>query len=175
MNATNVTQKDDHVDARKRHILRADLYGQKVIAKSCEGSGRQDKEDHDGTMHGHQLQVVLRGEDTAGGPGFRQKADSWNGIIRPCQVNSHDPGQYQPDVNRHQRECVVLFADHLVIKAEDVLPDEPCRWSVMMNRLSGHIVHGMTLSLFPVIRERLRQPTALPPAASATCRNLPAT
>ena len=119
--------------------------GKEIVAEAGEGSGGQDKEDHDGAVHGHQLQVILGREYAARSSGLGQELESGNGIVRPCQVNPHDPGQYQPDVNRHQREGVILLADHFVIEAEDVLPDEPCGWSMVMDSLSGHIVHEMTL------------------------------
>ncbi len=46
-----------HVEAGEGHVLGADLNRQKEIAESREGRGGQHKEDHDGAVHGHQLQV----------------------------------------------------------------------------------------------------------------------
>jgi hypothetical protein len=53
-----------HVEARKRHVLGAHLDGQEIIAETRQRRGGQHEEDHDGPMHGHQLQVVLWSEDT---------------------------------------------------------------------------------------------------------------
>ena len=54
---------------RERHVLGTHLDGQEVVAETREGRSGQDKEDHDGAVHGHQLQVVLRGEHASRGSG----------------------------------------------------------------------------------------------------------
>ena len=48
-----------HIESRKRHVLRTNLDGKKEIPERRERRRRQHKENHDGAMHGHQLQVVL--------------------------------------------------------------------------------------------------------------------
>ena len=139
-----------HVEVRKRHVFSAYLDRQEVIAETREGSRGQHKEDHDGAVHGHQLQVILGREHAARRAGLGQELKSRNGGVRPRQVNSHDPGQHQPDVNRHQRQRVVLLANDFMVEAEDVLPNEPRRRSVMMNSRCGHVVHGVTPQYSPV-------------------------
>jgi hypothetical protein len=55
-------------------------------------------------------------------------------------MDAHDPGKYHPDQGGEQCQRVILFADNFVVEAEDMLPNEAGRGS-MLHRMCGHIVH----------------------------------
>src|SRR5260370_39200229 len=63
-----------------------------------------------------------------------------NGEASPAQMDAHDPGQHHADQGGEQRQRVILLANDFVVKAENMLPNEAGRSSVL-HRMCGHIVH----------------------------------
>ena len=106
---------------REGHVFRADLDGEKIVAKSREWSGGQNEEDHDGGMHGHQLEIIFRSHDAARSTVRRNRLESRNGGIGPAEVDAHQPGKHHAGDDRDESERVVLQTDDLVVEAEDVL------------------------------------------------------
>ena len=126
------------------HVLGTDLDRQEVVAEGRERSGGKHKEDHDGGVHGHQLQVELRGHHVAGSAVLGQQVQSRDSQIRPAQVEAHEPGEEHPNQHRRQGEPVILLADDFMVEAEDVLADE-AGWRSMLSRVSVRcIVHWVT-------------------------------
>ena len=91
-----------HVEVREGHVFGAYLDGQEEITEGREGSGREHKEDHDGAMHGHQLQVVLRRHHPARGAGFRKQLQAGDRGVVPRQVDAHEPGKKHSDKGGEQ-------------------------------------------------------------------------
>ena len=96
-------------------------------------------------MHGHQLQVIFRRHDVAGGSGLGKQVKPGNREIRPAQVQSHDPGKHHPHKYGHEGQRVVLLADYFVVETEDVLPDETLRRGVVC-RMCRYVVHRIYLN-----------------------------
>ena len=97
---TKVTQNDIMLKCGKRHVLRAHLDGQEIVAKGGEGRCGEHKEDHDGAMHGHQLQIVLGSHYVAGRAILRKQLQSGNRGIGPAQVDAHQPGKKHSNQSR---------------------------------------------------------------------------
>jgi hypothetical protein len=133
-----------HVETGEGHILSAHLDRQEVIAEGSEWRRGQNKKDHDGAVHGHELQVIFRRHDVAGRTVLGKEMQPGNGQIGPAQMQAHDPGEHHPHEYRHQSESVVLLADHLVVEAENVLPNEALRRGMVLRRMCRYIVHGFS-------------------------------
>ena len=116
-----------HVEVGKGHVFRAHLDGQKVIAEGGKGRSGENEEDHDGGMHGHQLQVVLRRHHIPGRAILGKQMQPRNRSVRPSQVDAHQPGKQHADQDRDQGQRVILLADDFVVQAENVLPDKASR------------------------------------------------
>ena len=67
-----------HVEMGEGHVFRAGLDGQKEITEGGEGRGGEHKKDHDGAVHGHQLQVILRRHQIAGCAGLGEQMQAGN-------------------------------------------------------------------------------------------------
>ena len=74
-----------HVEARKRHILRAYLNGKKVISKSSEWRIRENEKDHDGSVHGHEREVVFGRHHAARSAIGREMLQTRNGEAGPSK------------------------------------------------------------------------------------------
>ncbi len=123
--ATKVTQNDIMFSTGKRHVARADLDGQEVIAEAGERRRGQHEEHHDGAVHGHHGEVELR-RHRAAGEARREDLLEHGPLLRgPSQAQAHQHRERHADEHREQRSRKILDSDHLVIHAEDVLPDEP--------------------------------------------------
>ena len=55
--------------------------------------------------------------------------------VRPPQVDAHQPGKHHADEHSGQAQTVILLADHLVIEAKNVFPDETRRRPVVCRRV----------------------------------------
>src|ERR1039458_352695 len=67
----------------ERHVFCAGLDGQEEIAECGERGGGEHEEDHDGAVHGHQLQVILRRHQSI------REAKKWFSV-RPVGSNRHN-------------------------------------------------------------------------------------
>ena len=130
-----------HVEARERHVFRPNLNGQEEIAEGRERRRGEHEEDHDGSVHGHQLQVVFRRHDIAGSAVLGEKVQTRYGETCPPQMQAHDPGEHHADEDRHQGQRVILFADYFVVEAENVLSDKALRRCMVLRRMCRNIVH----------------------------------
>ncbi len=125
-----------HVQDWKRHVRRADLNGQKVIAESALRRRGQHEEHHDGAVHGQQAEI-----------GFRLDLAEQRQIRRrPDHVNAHQQRQEHADKHRGQRQKVILKPDDLVIETEDVFANEAGRGRVGMNRVAVGVVSVVIVS-----------------------------
>ncbi len=124
-----------HVEMRERHVLRAHLNGQKVIAEGREWRRGEHEKHHDRAVHGHQLQVVLRRHHAAGRAVLGEHLQAGNRGIGPAKVDAHEPGKHHAGKRRDQGQSVILLADHLVVQAENVFSDEARRGRVMLRRV----------------------------------------
>src|ERR1700690_2028398 len=98
-----------------------------------------------------------------------------DGQIRPAQVQSHDPRKHHPHEYRQQRQGIVLFANYLVVEAEDVLSDEPLRRGVVY-RMCRYVVHRIYLNPEICLKNSTTYDPAIAalPASSSNCQNPPA-
>ena len=88
-------------------------------------------------------------------------------------MDAHDPGKEHPEQGGDQGQRVILFADDFVVDAEDVLPDEACRGSVM-HFMSRHIVHCAHLKRDGLSRSSgAKTQISLDLSGTAKCRALP--
>ena len=133
-----------HVEVRKGHVFRASLNGQEEVAEGRKGRSSEHKEDHDGSVHGHQLQVIFGRHHVAGSACAREQMQARNREISPAEVNTHEPGKEHSHDRGDQSQRVILLADHFVVNAEDVLPNEAGRSSVL-RCVGRHIVHCVHL------------------------------
>src|SRR5271165_348165 len=99
--ATNVTQNDIMLKCGKGMSC-ASLNGQEEVAEGRKGRRREHKEDHDGSMHGHQLQVVLGGHYVARSACAGKQVQARDREISPAEVNTHEPGKKHPHDRRDQ-------------------------------------------------------------------------
>ena len=114
-----------HVQDRERHVLRADLDRQEVIAESALRRRGQHEEHHDGAVHGQQAEV-----------GFRLDLAEQRQIRRrPDHVDAHQQRQEHADKHRRERQKVILQPDDFVIQAENVFANEAGRGRVSVNRV----------------------------------------
>ena len=125
---------------REGHVFGARLDGQKEIAECGERGGGEHKEDHDRAVHGHQLQVILRRHHVARRAGLGEQVQPGNRETAESQMDAHEPGKDHSDQGGDQGQRVILLADDFVVEAEDVLPNEAGRGSVVY-RMCGHVVH----------------------------------
>ena len=100
----------DHVDIREHHVPGAAHQRDQVVAEAAEEQRRQQVDDHDHAVHGHELQVVGRIDQGEG--------------VRPAELQAHEDGQRQG----HQADAyggdAVLDGDDLGVLAPDVFADE---------------------------------------------------
>src|SRR4029077_9444266 len=91
-------------------------------------------------------------------------------------MDAHDPRQHHACYHSDQSESVVLQADDLMVKAEDILADEACGRSVN-GCVYRHVRHGLCLAMEWHSRPgvALRTTETSWTATSTTSRNLPAT
>ena len=108
-----------HVEVRERHVFRAGLDGQEEIAERGERGSGEHEEDHDGAVHGHQLQVVLRRHHVTRRARLGEQVQPGNGPTAESEVDAHEPGEKHSDQGRDQGQRVILLADHFVVDAED--------------------------------------------------------
>ena len=113
------------------------------MPKAANGRRSKHEEDHDGGMHGHELQVILGRHDVAGRTVGGEEVQAGNGEVGPRQMNAHQPGEEHSDQHSDESQTVILLADDFVVEAEDVLPNEA--GGRMMRCLSVRcIVHRFT-------------------------------
>ena len=79
----------------KSHVRRADLYGEEIISESALRGDRKDEEDHDGTVHGDQREILLGRHDPAGDE--RARAGPAN------QMESHQQREHDAQDNGSER------------------------------------------------------------------------
>ena len=78
-------------------------------------------------MHGEQREIVFRCDDAARSAGFRQQFQAGNSRCRPDEMETHQPGKRHAYANGQETKGIILFSNHLVIKAENVLPEKSFR------------------------------------------------
>ena len=108
-----------HVQNRKGHVGSANLDGQNVVAKSGLRRRGEHHKDHDRAVHGEQRQILLGRDLAALGEGNLQ--------VRPGQMHAHQERKRHPQEHREQGQAPILYADDLVVQAEDVLAN-PSGW-----------------------------------------------
>ncbi len=84
-------------------------------------------------MHGHQGQVLLRGHQ----PALEEKPVRGG----PGQMQAHQEGQDHADEHREQRQAKILDADHFVIDAEHVFPNETGRRVMLLVTAAVFVCH----------------------------------
>ncbi len=110
-----------HVEARKRHILRADLDGEKIVPEAGEGRVGEHEENHERPVHGQQRQIVFGSDHAAGSAGFREQIEPGHLRVRPHKMEPHQPRENHAGEHGHQSEAVILFANNFMVQAEYVL------------------------------------------------------
>ena len=114
-----------HVEARERHVGRADLEGHDVVAEGSDRERHDAHEDHDGPVHRPELVVEL-GRHHA--PRHRVFAEELpDPGKRPPGIGelpAHQHHQAETDQQEDERGQPVLQSDGLVIDGEDVLAPE---------------------------------------------------
>src|SRR6266542_4230656 len=94
-------------------------------------------------MHGHELQILLGRDDSARSSGGRNPLQTGNREVRPNQMNAHEPRQDHANHNCKKSKPVVLFADYLMVYAEDIFANETLRRGVMCE-VRGNVMHVIT-------------------------------
>ncbi len=113
-----------HVEPRERHVRRADLERDQVVAEHAHQERHDGEEHHEGAVHGDQRVVELREQDAARRHRLgKQPAAGHRGSGEPELPADHDGRQaaHREEDQAHQQE---LDADDLVVGRKDVLPDE---------------------------------------------------
>ena len=105
-----VDPEAQHVHVREHHVPGAAHERNQVVAEPAEEQRRQQVDDHDHAVHGHELIIVVRRDEAEG----VREAD-----LQPHQQRQHE--RDEPDADRH---AAVLDRDDLVVLAPDVLLDE---------------------------------------------------
>jgi hypothetical protein len=77
------------------------------------------------------LQVELWRHYIPGRAVLGEQVQTRDRIVRPPQVDTHQPGKDHADDHGDQAQAVVLFADYFVIQAKNVLADKR-RWRPMV-------------------------------------------
>ena len=125
----------DHVDARKRHVRRADLERSDKVAERPEGQRHNGQKHHDRPVHGPEGIVearhhhpdmarrILADHVLAEHP-EKQLADNRDGMAGISQLPAHHRHQAEPHEQKHQPGDAVLEADDFVVGGKDVLLPE---------------------------------------------------
>jgi hypothetical protein len=112
------------IEARERHVGRADLERHEVVAEGADGQRHHPQEHHDGAVHGAELVVELGQHDAARGVGrAEQAADERHGRPRVGELPPDDDDQRESDQQEKKAGEPVQKADHLVIGRIEV-PEE---------------------------------------------------
>src|SRR5712675_1725245 len=110
-------------------------------------------------MHGQQRKVVFRSHDSAGSAILRKQLQPGDGSVSPDQVKPHQPREHHADKHRDQRQAIILFADDLMIRAENILPNKFARGSVLVNDWGRGIRHLMASPNKPTRAEIIADPS----------------
>jgi hypothetical protein len=124
-----------HVQERKRHVVRADLQRHEIVPEAADEHVRDEEEHHDGTVHRHDRQIELRQHDAALVAGGQQLREQWPLLIREAELQSNERRERRADDRHQQAGHDVLDADDFVIGAEDVAAKESAR--VFVGRREG--------------------------------------
>jgi hypothetical protein len=135
-NAANEIQLvADHVQARERHVRRADLQRHDEVAEGAEGQRHNGQEHHDGAVHGAEGVIKIgRNHPGLADHAFPQqmvknRADNRHAMPGIGQLPAHDRHQAQPQEQKHQAGDAILDSNDLVIGGKDVFPPEA--WFLM--------------------------------------------
>ena len=104
-----VDPEAQHVQVREHHVPGAAHERNQVVAEAAEEQRRQQVDDHDHAVHGHELIIVVRRDEAEG--------------VREADLQPHQQRQHERDEPYADRDAAVLDRDDLVVLAPDVLLD----------------------------------------------------
>src|SRR5215470_11803568 len=85
-------------------------------------------------------------------------------------MNTHEPGKTHADQNGQESKSVVLFADDLVVEAEDVLAKETLGRAVRVRSVWGNLVHfALSIACSPVVSTKPRNPAPTSHSSTPSC------
>ena len=117
-----------HVDARKRHVRRADHERHDVVAKRGERQRHDAEENHDRAVHRAEGIVKVGGNRAAGRrlaeDFFQQRPDDRHCHTRMRNLPAHEHHQEKSKLHEAQRGKTVLDADDLVVGGKNVFAPE---------------------------------------------------
>ena len=114
-----------HVDARKRHVRRANHQRHHVIAERRERQRHDAEKHHDRPVHRAEGIVKLRRNRAVAGHRrpehfFQQRAEQRNRLARMRNLPAHQQHQEKSEQQENQRREAVLDADDFVVGGKNV-------------------------------------------------------
>ncbi len=112
----------ERIQKRKRHVPRSDLQRNQKISKAARQDRREQKEHHDGAVHGDERNVKARLHDAAVVSHRKDLRHQWRQRSRPCELVAHEHRQKATHDGHRHRGNQVLNADDFVVRAEHIFP-----------------------------------------------------
>jgi len=114
-----------HVDARKRHVRRANHQRHHVVAERGERQRHHAQEDHDRPVHRAEGIVEFRRNRPVAGHGraehfFQQRSEKRHRLLRMGNLPAHQQHQAKAKQQEEQRREAVLDADDFVVGGKNV-------------------------------------------------------
>ena len=107
------------VEARKGHLLRADLFRQHEIAKRIQRRQREDEKHHDGAVQREDREIKLRRHHPAlctDGPESGEPPDLG---LRKHQMKAHEQRKQDSEYDGEEREKEIQARDGAMVRAEE--------------------------------------------------------